>query len=67
MQDGYMDMSGMYNVDGMCENFANSVYDLVEGTYDGEQKLYTEPMVVDAADMDSLELWGANYMEEAAE
>lgn len=67
MQDGYMDMSGMYNVDGMCENFANSVYALVEGTYDGEQKLYTEPMVVDAADMDSLELWGANYMEEAAE
>lgn len=67
MQDGYMDMSGMYNVDGMCENFANSVYDLIEGTYEGEQKLYTEPMVVDAADMESLELWGANYMDEAAE
>ena len=66
MQEGYMDYSGMYNVDGMCENFANAVYDLIEGTYEGESKLYTDPMVVAAADIDSLDLWGAHYMDEAA-
>lgn len=67
MQEGYMDYSGMYNVNGMCENFANAVYDLIDGTYEGESKLYTDPMVVDAADVGTMELWGANYMEEAAE
>lgn len=67
MQEGYMDYSGMYNVDGMCENFANAVYDLIDGTYEGDAKLYTEPLVVDAAEIDGIELWGANYMEEAAE
>lgn len=67
MQEGYMDVSGMYNIDGMCENFADSVYDLVAGKYEGEQKIYTEPMVADASEMDSLDLWGADYMDEAAE
>ena len=66
MQEGYMDYSGMYNVDGMCENFANAVYDLIDGTYTGEAKLYTDPMVVAAADINNLDLWGAHYMEEAA-
>lgn len=65
MQEGYMDYSGMYNVDGMCENFANAVYDLIDGTYEGEAKLYTDPLVVDAADLDTIDLWGAHYMEEA--
>lgn len=66
MQEGYMDYSGMYNVDGMCENFANAVYDLIDGTYTGEAKLYTDPMIVAAADINNLDLWGAHYMEEAA-
>lgn len=56
----------MYNVDGMCENFANAVYDLIDGTYSGESKLYTDPMIVAAADINNLDLWGAHYMEEAA-
>ena len=67
MQEGYMDYSGMYNVDGMCQNFADSVYDLIDGTYEGDAKLYTDPMIVAASDIDNLDLWGANYMEEAAE
>ena len=62
-----MDYSGMYNVDGMCQNFADSVYDLIDGTYEGDAKLYTDPMIVAASDIDNLDLWGANYMEEAAE
>ena len=66
MQEGYMDYSGMYNVDGMCENFANAVYDLIDGTYSGESKLYTDPMIVAAADINNLDLWGAHYMDEAA-
>ena len=67
MQEGYMDYSGMYNVDGMCENFANAVYGLIDGTYDGDAKLYTAPMVVDAAEIGDLDLWGAHYLEEAAQ
>ena len=62
-----MDYSGMYNVNGMCDNFAGAMYDLIDGTYEGEAKLYTDPMVVAASEMDGLDLWGANYMEEAAE
>ncbi|MDC7291646.1 sugar ABC transporter substrate-binding protein [Blautia schinkii] len=65
MQDGYMDYSGMYNVDGMAENFASAIYEIIEGTYKGEAELYSDPLVVNAEDIESLELWGKNYMDEA--
>ena len=38
----------------------------IDGTYTGEAKLYTDPMIVAAADINNLDLWGAHYMEEAA-
>lgn len=61
MKEGYMDYSGMYSIDAMCGDFADAVYDLINGTYEGETKLYSDPLIVDAADVNDMELWGANY------
>lgn len=65
MQEGYMDCSGMYDVDAMGENFAAAIYDIIDGTYDGPSEVYSDPMVVRADEVGTLELWGKNYMEEA--
>ena len=63
-----MDYSGMYNGRRYVPEFCvDSVYDLIDGTYEGDAKLYTDPMIVAASDIDNLDLWGANYMEGAAE
>lgn len=65
MQEKYMDCSGMYDVDAMGKNFAAAIYDIIKGTYDGPAEVYSDPMVVKADEVDSMDLWGKNYMDEA--
>ena len=65
MLDGYMDYSGMYNIDAMCSDLAEAVYPILEGTYTGEAKLYSDPLIVSAAEIgDMPDLWGIVYADE---
>lgn len=62
MLEGYMDYSGMYNIDAMCADLANAVYPILEGTYTGEAKLYSDPLIVSAEEIGGMtDLWGIAY------
>ena len=67
MLDGYIDYSGMYNIEAMCGDFANAIFDIIEATYTGEAQLYSEPMIVSAEEIaDMPDLWGIKYAEQEA-
>ncbi len=62
MLDGYIDYSGMYSIEGMCANFATAIFPLIEGTYTGENRLYSDPLLVSSKDItEDSELWGIKY------
>lgn len=62
MLEGYMDYSGMYNIEAMCNDFADAIFQIIDGTYTGEAKLYSDPLIVDADDMAEMtDLWGIKY------
>ena len=62
MLEGYMDYSGMYNIDAMCSDLADAVYPILEGTYTGEAKLYSDPLIVSAEEIGGMtDLWGIAY------
>lgn len=62
MQDGYADYSGMYNIEAMCSDFADAIFQILEGTYDGPSELYSDPLIVDADDIAGMsDLWGIKY------
>lgn len=67
MLDGYIDYSGMYNIEAMCGDFADAIFDIIEGTYTGEAQLYSDPMIVSAEEIaDMPDLWGIKYAEAEA-
>ena len=62
MLGGFIDYSGMYNIEGMCGNFASAIFQILDGTYAGEKKLYSDPMLVSAKEITAdSELWGIKY------
>ena len=62
MLDGYADYSGMYNIEAMCSDFAEAIFQILKGEYKGEAELYSDPLIVDAADIGGMaDLWGIKY------
>lgn len=62
MLDGYMDCSGMYSVEGMCSDFADAIFQIIDGSYTGEAELYSDPLIVSAKDIAGMsDLWGIKY------
>jgi len=62
MLDGYMDYSGMYNIEAMCGDFAEAIFPIIEGTYTGEAKLFSDPLMVSSKDIGGMsDLWGIKY------
>lgn len=64
MLDGYADYSGMYNIEAMCNDFSDAIFEILKGTYSGESELYSDPLIVNAEDIsDMQDLWGIKYAE----
>lgn len=62
MLDRYIDYSGMYNIEAMCSDFADAIFPIIEGTYTGESKLYSDPLMVSSKDIGGMsDLWGIKY------